>query len=425
MRYIQNIVLIVVLCIAAQAHALLDLELTQGVKAALPVAFVSFSGEADLPSGQQVSNVIQQDLKNSGEFKLISGEALPAMPHSINEIKPIEWRKAGVGAEYIIVGNVKRLSQHQYRVSVSLVNLYLSGGSEQVSQKAVLFSKVFTVNQLQLRHLSHKISDLIYQSLTGVRGIFSTKLAYVVVKHSGTAHHYSLTVSDYDGKRPKVLVSSDEPMMSPAWSPDGTSLAFVSFQKTFPAIYTVNVRTGELNQVTKLEGINGAPAWSSDGSAIAYVSSPTGHAKIYLKELGSGNVTQLTSGYAIDTEPSFSPDGNSLIFTSNRGGSPQIYKCDLKTKSIERLTYEGKYNARASFAPNGKDIVFLHRENHKYYIAVQDLDTDGLQVVTKTGMAESPNFAPNGKMIIYATSLHDKDQLAIVSSDGQGRSTNR
>jgi TolB protein len=413
----KSILMAVLLSASVQSNALLNLELTQGVKAALPIAFVPFSGESDLPEDGQLSLIIQHDLTLSGEFKLITGKALPAEPHSIQEIKLSQWRQLGV--EYVVVGAVKALGHDQYQVTMSLLNLYLTHDKPTLSEKNVLFSKVYTVKATQLRQLAHKLSDLIYHSLTGVHGVFSTQLAYVVVTPNPGKDKFQLTVSDYDGYQPRVLVNSSEPIMSPAWSPDKKFIAFTSFKNKFPSIYTANVGTGKLEEVTEARGMNGAPAWSADGSSLAYVSSPTGQAKIYIQSLSSGKMTQLTHGYSIDTEPSFSPDGNSLIFTSNRGGSPQIYQYDLKKKKVERLTFDGSYNTSASFAQSGNELVLLHREKRQYYVALQDLDTDNLHVVTKSGLAESPSFAPNGKMIIYTTMQKGKAVLAIVSTDGQ------
>jgi TolB protein len=394
-----------------QAHAILSLELTQGMKATVPIAVVPFSGEGD------VADIISQDLKNTGQFNLVDSALFPATPHNVQAIAVNDWRQLAV--EDVIVGHVKFLGDDQYQVSVSLVNVYQNSDKGAPSAQAVLFTKLYTGSKSQLRALSHHIADLIYQTLTGARGIFTTKVAYILVTHAGNKPHYQLMVSDYDGFSPQALVSSDEPMMSPAWSVDGTKIAFVSFDKTLPAIYDVTVETGKITQLTQIAGINGAPAWSADGKKLAVVMSTTGQAKIYLQDLVSGKLTQLTKGPSIDTEPDFSPDGRSLIFTSNRGGGPQIYQYHFGSGAVERLTYEGRYNATASFSPDDKTVVLLHGENHQYNIATVALDTGRFSLITHDGQAESPSFSPNGKMVIYATKRGGQHSLAIVSNDGQ------
>ena len=400
-----------------QAHALLTLELTHGMKAAVPIAVVPFDGESDLDADYNISQIISLDLNNTGQFTIYDNKKLPSTPNDVGAIKLSNWR--GLGVEDVVVGNVKQLASGQYQVVVSLVDVFQSTNSDKVPAKSVLFSKMYTVNKTQLRALAHHISNIIYQDLTGDPGIFSTKLVYVLVTQKNRTPQYQLMVSDYDGYNPQALISSTQPLMSPSWSPDAKQIAFVSFQKTLPAIYTVEVATGKLTQVTKLAGINGAPAWSPDGDKMALVLSKTGQAKVYIRDLKTGKTTQLTKGFAIDTEPSFSPDGKDLLFTSNRGGGPQIYQYDFATKQVERLTYEGKYNATASYSPDGKNIVMLHGEKNQFNIATESLDTNTFRLLARDGLAESPSYSPNGKMIIYATQDKGRNVLALVSSDGE------
>ena len=406
-------------CVAlpARAEQILQLELTQGVQTKLPIAIADFSGEEDLGVNNQPSKVIMVDLLNSGEFNISSGKTLPSQPHSVRSVVLSQWRDLGV--QDLIVGSVQAISDDRYRVALSLVSVYgdvtQAGG---VAPSAVLFSQTYTVDKKDLRALGHKLSDKIYALLTGKKGVFSSKVAYVSVLPSREAKHpkFELVVADYDGHHPKTLVSSSEPIMSPAWSNDRRCLAFVSFKARRPALYKVNVFSGELTQLTAVGSVNGAPAWSPDGSTLAFASATTGVPKIYLLNLTTKEMTQLTKGISIDTEPSFSSDGRTLLFTSNRGGTPQIYQYNFANKAIERLTYSGDYNAKASTA--GEYMVMLQGHDHQYNIAVQNLKTDEVTVVTDNGNDESPSWAPNGNLIIYATHLQGRPALAIVSRDG-------
>ena len=402
------------------AQALLNLELTHGVRSALPIAIAPFKNVETLPEELQVSAVVEHDLTNSGEFLVLTGAKLPQNPTNIGEIQVSRWR--GLAAQYVLVGKISSEGSDQYRVEMSLVNLYKGQSADKVLPSSVLLTKTYTVERSQLRRLGHKISDEVYQALLGGPGVFSSKIAYILAQpgKTPTQPDYHLMVADYDGHNARSAANSNQPMMSPAWSPDGQQIAFVSFQKKLPAIFVANIQTGALQQVTALAGINGAPTWSPNGKQLAFVSSQTGSAKLYVIDLTSSAVTRLTEGYSIDTEPCYMPDGRSLAFTSNRGGNPQIYEYSFATKSVERLTYVGDYNASASISPDGKQMAVLHRDNKSgFNVAVQNLDTDHFQVLTRDNEDESPKFSPNGKLILYATHTGNKHLLAIVSVDGQ------
>lgn len=397
------------------AHALISLELTQGMRSALPIAIVSFQNEQSLPTDLQTSAIVVHDLSNSGEFSVFTGDKLPQQPHAVNEIEVSRWH--GFTPQYVVLGDVISVGANQYKITFSLVNLYRSQSGDKLPPSAVILSKTYTVSQNQLRRVAHQISDDIYQALLDVPGVFSSKIAYILVQPGKTKAQpdYHLMVADYDGYNAQSAASSNQPMMSPAWSPDGQQIAFVSFQKTLPAIFVANIRTGALQQVTALAGINGAPAWSPDGKQLAFVSSQTGSAKLYKIDLSTRAITRLTDGYSIDTEPCYMPNGQSLVFTSNRGGNPQIYEYSFAKKNIERLTYVGDYNASANISPDGKQMAVLHRDKNGFNIAIQNLETDHFQVLTHDNHDESPKFSSNGKLILYATDR----SLAIVSSDGQ------
>lgn len=388
----QKIIFLFGLIISISAFAALDLELTQGVDSAIPIAVTAFA-----PS---IHDVVVSDLKNSGRFRISDAS------------NPNEWKQQKL--EAAVTANVQELGGNQYSVAFQL---------HDVLNNTTLLDRKYTISGSQLRQLSHHISDLIYQQLTGDRGVFSTKIAYILVQRAAANMQqakYTLEVADADGFNPKTLLSSDQPLMSPSWSPDGKYISYVSFEGNRAAIYQQSVATGAREIISKFPGINGAPAWSPDGRKLAIVLSQTGYPKIYLLDLTSKHLEQITNEWYLDTEPNWAPDGKSIIFTSNRGGSnPQIYRIYLNTKKIERVTFNGSYNARGSFASDGKSIAMLHQDGDLFSIAVQDLDSDRLTVLTKSGYDESPSIAPNGKMIVYATNFNGRGVLAVVSTDGR------
>ncbi len=395
-RFIQCILL---LTIATRVIAL-DLELTQGINAALPIGINTFGYDE---RSRAVNTVIANDLNISGQFKVIRGQS--------SDASLAYWQK--VGADSVLSGQVTPLSDGRVEVSFDLV--------DSASQGRKILSNKFQVKEQQLRALAHHISDEVYQKLTGERGIFSTKIAYIMVGRGFGHTRYTLEVADVDGFHPQSLLVSSEPIMSPAWSPDGRSIAYVSFEKKRAQIFKVDVATGQRRLITSFPGINGAPAWSPSGKEMAVVLSKGGNPKIYSVNLMNGAMRQLTFGNAIDTEPRYSPDGRSIIFTSGRGGSPQIYRLSLADGRISRLSFAGNYNARPSYTPNQQEIVMLHRTDKQFNIAVQDMHSGQVTTLTNSSMDESPSVAPNGRLILYAT--HDRAQgvLGMVSIDGRIR----
>lgn len=395
------------------AHAALTLQLTQGVRAALPIAIVPLAGEnmAMVAGDTTLSKVISQDLTNSGQFHVITPGLLDPRPSTAQQLQVKRWQKKG--ANDIVLGRVMLLGRGRYRVTVQLFNLY-------DAKRVPLLDVAYTVGAGGLRGLAHHISDEVYQKLTGSRGIFSTKVAYILLQHhEGAPDTFSLEVADADGFRPQTLLRSTQPIMSPTWMPNAQSLAYVSFEGHESAIYLQNIYTGARQLVSRFPGINGAPAFSPDGKKLALVLSTTGDPKIYVLDLPTRRLRQITFGYAIDTEPAWAPDQQSLIFTSNRGGSPQIYRYTFANQRIERLTFDGNYNAHAQFLPDGQHIVMMHREKGAFGIATQDLDSGFVQDLTSNGRDESPTVAPNGKMVIYDRPFHGPTELAAVSINGQ------
>lgn len=381
----------------------LDLELTQGINSALPIAINSFGADAQ---AQEIARVIENDLTLSGQFKIVSGPQGPNAHSAIPVLKQL-------GADSVVTGVVTR-SGGQYAVSFKLSDAVAANGT-------TLISKSYQISANQLRPLAHHISDEIYQKLTGERGIFSTRIAYISVQRGRDRTRYSLEVADADGHNPQSLLVSSEPIMSPSWSPDGRSISYVSFEKKKAQIFTVSVENGQRRLITNFPGINGAPAWSPDGRNLAVVLSKSGTPKIYTIDIGSGSMKQLTFGDAIDTEPRYAPDGRSILFTSGRGGSPQVYRLTLADGHVSRVTFEGNYNARASYTPDMKNIIMLHREDRNFNIGIQSTNGGPVGNLTFSGLDESPSVSPNSRLVLYATRHQDRGVLGIVSIDGRIR----
>ena len=283
----------------------------------------------------------------------------------------------------------------------------------------------YTVDSSKLRNVAHLISDIIYEKLTGEKGAFNTKIAYVTVERTNKGKRYLLQVADSDGFNPQTILNSHQPLMSAAWSPDAKKLAYVSFEKRRSMIYLQRLSDGKRENIASFKGINSAPAFSPDGSKLAFVSSKDGNTEIYVLDLRSRAIRRLTNHHGIDTEPSWLPNGRGLVFTSSRSGQPQIYQMNADGSSVQRLTYTGKYNARPSVSGDGKLLTMISRANGKYHVAVMDLRTKEVIPLTDTLLDESPSFAPNGRMVLYATEKGGKGVLAAVSADGRVRQSLR
>jgi TolB protein len=279
----------------------------------------------------------------------------------------------------------------------------------------------YTVGGDRLRAVAHQISDMIYEKLTGEPGVFSTRIAYVTRERARRGFTYKLQLADADGYNAQTVLNSVEPLMSPAWSPDGTRLAYVSFESRRPVLYVQNVIYGSRTRVAEFYGINSAPAWSPDGNRLALTLSRDGNPEIYVLTLADNSLVRLTNHPAIDTEPAWSPDGREIVFTSDRGGKPQIYRMKAGGGSVERVTFEGEYNARASYSPDGRMLTLVSGAGGRYHAALLHLSTSVLQALTDTPLDESPSFAPNGRLILYATERAGRGVLASVSSDGRVR----
>jgi TolB protein len=314
--------------------------------------------------------------------------------------------------EYLVIGRLATTADGSTQVRYHVFDV--------VNEREMLSDEV-TGTRAQWRDLAHHVADQVYEAVTGIPGAFSTKILYVLAKNAGSPEaSYALEIADSDGERSRTLFSSNEPIMSPSWGPDGRQVAYVSFETGRPSIVIQDLATGNREFITQFSGINGSPVFSPDGDRLAMVLSQDGNPEIYLMNLADRRLRRLTRHHAIDTEPSFSPDGRHIVFTSDRGGAPQIYRLELATNLIERLTFEGGYNARARVLPDGKHLVYVHRsERGVFHIAWQDLERDDVRVLTQTSLDESPSLAPNGTMLIYATQDRGRGILAVVSIDGR------
>ncbi len=399
------------------ALAALDIEITRGVVRTIPIAIAPF--DVSNPNGpNDMARIIANDLNHSGQFQVMPQNRLPQQPHDADAISSDLWKTLGL--DDLVIGRAVPTGSGQTKVDMTLLDLFHSTQST----PTILMQRSYTVANSQTRALAHHISDVIYEKLTGEKGVFSTRLAYVTVQPmpNNPRHKlYSLMVADVDGHNAKPLLTSTQPIMSPDWSPDGGSIAYVSFETKLPQIFTSDVATGRRRLISSFAGINGAPAFSPDGRSLAVaLSMGRTNPNIYTIDLGSGRLTQLTNDAAINTEPSWAPDGQSLLFTSDRGGAPQIYRIDLGSLQAQRITYIGAYNASAAYLPGSSTkISLLHRDDRGFNIAIYDLQSGTMQTLTQGGSIESPSPAPNGRMIVYSTNVGGRRMLGMVSSNGQ------
>jgi len=413
MRKIINLILFVFFITTSySAHAILSMELTHGVAGAIPLAVVPFAGVETAP--QNISIIVTDDLSNSGRFKVFGRNALNQFPNDASKISGDYFRH--LGTDYVVVGKVNALGGNHFQVNFQLVDLSLGKDAS-----SIVLDKKYTIDGASMRKLAHHISDLVYEQITATRGIFSTKIAYVVVQRAaGNPVRYILEVADQDGYNPRALLSSPEPIMSPSWSPNGQQLAYVSFENRQAGIFIHDVTNGSRRLLSQFPGINGAPAWSPDGSKLAIVLSKSGSPNIYVMDIGSHALTQVTRDFYINTEPAWAPDAKSLLFSSDRGNGLQIYQVNLSSGAVSRVTYDGNYNARASYTKDGKYISMIHRVSGNYNIAMLDLDSGTIRVLNNSVVdSSSPSLAPNGSMILYDTVYGGRNVLAVVSADGR------
>jgi len=401
------------LTVQAQSQQLV-IQITQGVDNPIPIAVVPFDWQGFGVLPENVTDVISGDLRNSGEFAPLDQQNMLSFPHQESEVFYRDWRL--LGSDYLLVGKISRSANSQLvEVQYELFD---------VVREMRVVGEVISGTEAQLRDISHQISDVVFEKITGVRGAFSTKILYVTTqRESNLVTNYQLNLADYDGGRAQVLLQSQEPIMSPTWSPDASQIAYVSFESTRPRIYVQNLSTGAREQLTDYPGINSAPVWSPDGSKMAMVLSKDGNPDIYVMDLRTRELRKVTTHFAVDTEPSWTPDSSAILYTSEQGGNnrPQIYQVTLSTGWTERVTFEGTYNSKASLLPDGNSLVLIHRYdvNDDFHLAVMNLERGTLRILTNTQLDESPTVAPNASMVMYASKSGGRGILNAVSIDGR------
>lgn len=390
------------------SQAELTIEITQGVETTIPIAVVPFGwrGEGQLPVN--IAAVVQADLKRSGLFNTLARQDMITRPTEVASIRFKNWRV--LGQDFLIIGQVEKMTD-LYQIQFRLFDVYK--GKQMLGYQ-------WTITENEGRKVAHQISDLVYQKLIGKQGIFSTRIAFVTsVKKPNNKKSYQLSIADADGYNSQVIISSAKPLMSPTWSPDGSKIAYVSFESNRSAIYVQTLVTAEKEKVASYQGINSAPAFSPDGTRLALTLSKDGSADIYVLDLSNKKLLKLTKSYGIDTEPSWSPDGKMIVYTSDRGGRPQLYTIPSNGGMSRRLTFEGDYNAKGQFSGDGKSLAMVHAIRNDYRIAVMDMATGAINVLTAGKHDESPSFAPNGDLILYASHQDNKNILSTVSIDGK------
>lgn len=374
----------------------------------LPVAVMGFRGEEAAP--QKLGAVIAANLERSGQFKLIDAPGNSLDETSRPDMSP--WRQRG--ADHLVVGSISRLADGRFDVRFRLWD---------VVRAQDVGAQSYAVPASDLRLAAHRISDFIYEKLTGDKGVFSTRIAYVTKTGQGPAQRHHLWIADADGEGAQSALASPEPIISASWSPNGQQLAYVSFESRKPVVYVHEVSTGRRRLLANFRGSNSAPAWSPDGRQLALTLSRDGHSQIYGMDSGGGmEPKRLSQSRGIDTEPVFSPDGRSIFFVSDRGGSPQVYRMPSAGESAgqaERITFNGNYNISPAISPDGKRLAYISRVSGDFRLHVLDMSSQTAVALTDTSADERPSFAPNSKLILYATRQGGKESLMTSTLDGK------
>ncbi len=410
-KQLPRLALIALTLMCSWARAEFVVEVTKGQTEAIPLAVVPFASAELTAASFDVAQLVSDDLARSGRFKTMDRKDMIEQPHAGANIGFDDWRR--LNNDYMVVGSMQALGTDRYSITYELYN---------VLTKQRLLGFQISANRPGLRSAGHQIADAVFEKILGIRGAFSTRIAYVSVLGHLPDKTYQLIVADADGENPRVVMQSHEPLMSPSWSPDGSSLAYVSFEQRLPSMYVQTLKTGDRRVVSAHAGVNQAPAWSPDGKKLALVlSTRDGNLDIYTLDLTTQQLSRITDDPGIDTEPQWSKDGQSIYFTSDRAGGPQIYKVGIKPgDKPRRLTFQGSYNARARISPDETQLAFVTQEDGAYRIATMDLRGRGdVQVLTKGHFDVSPSFAPNGAVLIYASRDKGRGVLALVSADGR------
>ena len=401
-RIVLSALLAALALLGAPARAQLTIEIVGGAGTAIPIAIVPFDGESAFPLG--ITGIVAADLERSGLFRTVDPAGVVPRPSRAEEVRVDAWRARG--ADAVVVGTMQTLADGRTDVVFALVDAVRGN---------TLASTRYTVTSAQFRATAHRIADEIYAKLTGDVGVFSTRIAYVAKQ----GPRYQLVVADADGADPQTVVSTDEPLLSPRWSPDGSRIAYVSLEQRKPVVYVQNLATGARTAIAAFRGSNSAPAWSPDGRQIAVTLTRDGGSQLFLMNADGTGLRRIMSSPGADTEAWFMPDGRSMLFTSDRGGSPQIYRVGVDGGGVERVTFDGTYNVSPRALPDGKGMVFVRRDGNRYQVAIMDFATRQTQVLTAGPLDESPSVAPNGKLVLYANETGGRGILNAVSADGR------
>ncbi len=399
----------VLILLGSQSWAELQIEITQGAGKRAPIAVVPFGWQGSEPNAPlEVAGVIGADLQRSGRFRPIPQEDMLQMPTTGVDVDFDDWSILGV--EAVIVGRVAQTGANAYSVQFQLFDVF---------RREQLVGYRMPASRGTIRRVAHRAADMIFEKLTGIQGVFATKIAYVTAQQNGRSQLYTLVVADSDGENENTIMESTDPIMSPAWSPDGRRLAYVSFEGDKSSVFVQTLRTGNRVKASARTGINGAPAFSPDGRKLVLtLGGVDGNLDIHVLDLRTRDVTRLTTSRAIDTEGSWSPDGQQIYFTSDRSGGPQVYRIDASGGAPERVTFEGSYNARPRLSPDGTKLAMVHLDRGNYRIGVLDLESKNFLVLSTGQQDESPSFAPNSDTLIYATRQGRNGVLETVSADG-------
>ncbi|MHB8666826.1 MAG: Tol-Pal system beta propeller repeat protein TolB [Burkholderiales bacterium] len=402
MRILFRSALLLLALVCSSAQAQLSIEIIGGGANQIPIGVLHFAGEQVL--SQNISDIVEADLQRSGRFRTLYTANIDPPPTEMAQVNFADWKSRN--ADALVIGSVVRLADGRFEARFRLLD---------VPNQAQLAGVAFTLTGQQVRATAHRIADMVYEKLTGDRGVFSTRIAYVLKR----GNRYELQIADADGYGAQTALASLEPIISPAWSPDGTRLAYVSFENKKPVVYVHSLVSGKRHVVANFKGSNSAPAWSVDGKQLAVVLSKEGGSQIYLIGTDGSNPRRITDLGSINTEPFFAPDGQTIYFTSDRGGSPQIYRMSLSGGGVTRVTFDGDYNVSPRISSDGKTMAYIARDGGRFQLKVLDLASGQIQGLTGGEHDESPSFAPNGKMILYATQSDGRGSLAAVSIDGR------
>jgi TolB protein len=387
---------------APLARAQLSIEITGAGAQRLPIAVAPFAGEAALGPG--ITGIVRADLERSGLFRILELPPLSPVPTEASSVNYPEWRARL--ADALVLGSVAARPDGRFEVRFRLFD---------VVKQAERGGIAYTLTREQARATAHRIADFVYEKLIGEKGVFSTRIAYVVKR----GNRYELQIADADGAGEETALASFEPIISPAWSPDGRRLAYVSFENKKPVVYVHSLLDGKRHVAANFRGSNSAPAWAPDGKTLAVSLSREGGSQIFLINPDGSGLRRLTSSSAIDTEPRYSPDGRWIYFTSDRGGSPQVYRMAATGGEPQRVTFEGSYNVSPRLSPDGKTLAYITRNGGKFQVALLDLANRQVQIITDSDRDESPSFAPNGRMILHAAVINGRGVLSAVSADGR------